>query len=160
MSERLRVVFDINVWVNGVIGPKSTYPFLPQVPPTGLNPSADCMSLAFDRDRFSVFVSPHILNNTARVFKLAGLNPKAVERITQDMVEMVHLSQGSVVDPPREALNQRDHGDNLLLDLLLATNSDVLVTCDGELLQVNGWKGRAILHPAAFVKLALTIRPS
>jgi putative PIN family toxin of toxin-antitoxin system len=160
LKELVRVVFDVNVWVNGLVGKDTEYPFLPSVPPTGGNSSADCMSLAFDGDRFSVFTSPHILRNIARTLEHLGISKKTRERAISDVVEMVVYSLGSVVELERVVVHQRDHEDNRILDLVLQTNSDVLVTEDQELLAANGWKGRAILHPAAFVKLALTIRPS
>lgn len=160
MKEQIRVVFDVNIWVNGLVGTDTEYPFLPSVPPTGRNASADCMSLAFDGDRFSVFASPHILRNISKTLEHLGVSRKTSERALSDVVEMVIYSLGSVVEPDRIVVHQRDHEDNLILDLVLQTNSDVLVTLDKELLAANGWKGRAILHPAAFVKLALTIRPS
>lgn len=159
VTDLIRVVFDVNIWVHGLLGPFSEYPYLPQVPPLGKNSSADCMSLTFDGDRFSVFVSPHILKNVGKVLRSRGLSEPLVERTLNDIVEMVHLSQGSVLEPERSALAQSDFEDNLVLDLVLASNADVLVTADGEFLENNGWKGRAFLHPSAFVKLALGIRP-
>lgn len=158
MTEPLRVVFDINVWVHGIVGPYSEFPYLPQLPPSTENSSADCISLAFDADRFSVFLSPHILRNLGRVFREYGLSGPLIQRSLEDIVEVVHVSQGSVIDPDRVVATQQDFEDNLILDLVLASNSDVLVTADQELLESNGRKGRAILHPTAFVKLALGIK--
>lgn len=160
VSELLRVVFDVNVWVHGLVGPFSEYPYLPQVPPTGENSSADCLSLTFDGDRFSVFLSPHILRNVSKALLRQGASEATVERTLQDIVEMTHFSQGSVLEPERAVVAQNDFEDNLVLDLVLAANADVLVTADGEFLESNGWKGRAFLHPTAFVKLALAIKPA
>ena len=160
MTDLIRVVFDVNIWVQGLVGEDTEYPYLPLVPPTGSNPSADCMSLAFDGDRFSVFTSPHILRNISKVLIHLGVSQTKTEKALADVVDMISFSLGSVVEPERLAANQRDHEDNLILDLVLESNSDVLVTLDKELLASNGWKGRAIVHPAAFVKLALSIRPS
>lgn len=158
MTEPLSVVFDINVWANGIVGPYSEFPYLPQLPPTTENSAADCISLAFDPERFSVFISPHILRNLGRVLKEYGLSGPLIQRSLEDIVEVVHFSQGSVIEPDRVAVAQQDFEDNLILDLVLASNSDVLVTADRELLENNGWKGRAILHPTAFVKLALGVK--
>lgn len=160
MTEQLRVVFDVNIWVTGLVGKDTEYPYLPSVPPTGGNSSADCMSLAFDGDRFSVFTSPHILRNISKTLEHLGVSRETNERALSDVVEMVIYSLGSVVEPERVVVHQRDHEDNLILDLMLQTNSEVLVTMDKELLAANGWKGRAILHPSVFVKLALSIRPN
>ncbi len=156
---KLRVVFDVNVWLDALLGPHTDYPYLPVVPPKGLNPSADAISLAFDGDRFEVYCSPHILRNLARVLHEAGLAEFTVSRALQDVADIVAFSGGSIVEPQRQAVNQRDHEDNLILDLLLETDAVVLVTRDAELLDSSGWKGRAILHPKAFVDLALSIKP-
>jgi predicted nucleic acid-binding protein len=87
----------------------------------------------------------------------AGLAEFTVSRALQDIADIVAFSGGSIVEPKRQAVNQRDHEDNLILDLVLQTDAVVLVTRDAELLDANGWKGRAILHPKTFVDLALTI---
>lgn len=160
MRPQLRVVFDVNVWATALLGPKTDYPYLPTVPPTGSNSSADCLSLAFDGDRFTVYISPHIIRNLSRVLAASGLSAELVRRAIEDVVEIVHFSQGSVVEPGRVAVSQKDFEDNLILDLMLETGAEVLVTRDSELLANTGWKGRAIVHPASFVQLALSIRPS
>lgn len=159
MRPKLKVVFDINVWASALLGPGTDFPFLPTVPPTGENPSSDCLSLAFDGDRFSVYISPHIIENLSRVLTLSGLSKPLVTRAVEDVVDIVHLSQGSVVEPSRHANQQSDFEDNLILDLLLETGSEVLVTRDSELISASGYKGKAIVHPSSFVQLALSIRP-
>jgi len=160
VSPSLKVVFDVNVWASALLGPNTEFPFLPTVPPTGANPSADCLSLAFDGDRFSVFISPHIIENLSRILTQSGISKALVARAIEDVVDIVHLSQGSVVEPRRLANQQRDFEDNLILDLLLDTGSEVLVTRDAELIAASGFKGRAIVHPSSFVQLALTISPN
>ena len=160
MSPSLRVVFDINVWASALLGPSTEFPFLPTAPPTGANSSADCLSLAFDGDRFSVFISPHIIENLSRILVHSGISRALAARAIEDVVDIVHLSQGSVVEPRRLANQQRDFEDNLILDLVLDTGSEVLVTRDAELLAASGFKGVAILHPRSFVQLALSIPPS
>lgn len=160
MSPSLRVVFDVNVWASALLGPSTEFPFLPTVPPTGANSSADCLSLAFDGDRFSVFISPHIIENLSRILAQSGISSALAARAIEDVVDIVHLSQGSVVEPRRLANQQRDFEDNLILDLVLDTGSEVLVTRDAELLAASGFKGKAIVHPSSFVQLALSIPPS
>lgn len=155
----LRTVFDVNVWLHGLIGPKSEFPYLTKVPPRSPNSSADCISLAFDGDRFSVFISPHILKNISRVLREAGLSQQTISRFCEDIVEIVIYSQGSVLDPERKVVELVDHEDNLILDLVSSTDSDVLVTADNELLSHSGWRGKIFLRPRDFVSLALRIAP-
>lgn len=155
----LRTVFDVNVWLHGLIGPDSEFPYLTKVLPATSNASADCFSLVFDGDRFSVFISPHILKNIARVLRETGLSENLIARICEDIVEIVIFSQGSVLDPYRKIVELEDHEDNLILDLLFATNSEVLVILDNQLLDHSGWLGRVFLRPRDFVPLALRIAP-
>jgi predicted nucleic acid-binding protein len=157
LSEKLRVVFDINVWVDTFISEKSSYPFLPVVPPTGESPAADCVSLAFDGDRFQVYGSSHILTNVHRVLRMVGTQEENCLAAIEDLVDIIHFSGGSIVDPDREAVKQRDFEDNLILDLAKATGADVVVTSDVEFMQSSGWKGIAIISPSVFLRLALTV---
>lgn len=156
----LRVTFDINVWITGILGPGTEYPYLPLVPPTGENPSADCLSMAFDGERFKVFLSPHIIKNIFEIVRAAGVSQQNAQRVIDDVTDMALLSGGSVIEPKRSALIQKDFEDNLILDLAYQTNSQILVTRDQELLEASGWKGIAILEPKIFVNLVLRTKPS
>jgi predicted nucleic acid-binding protein len=151
-----RAVFDINVWVTGVAGPGTTYPYLPLVPPTGENSSADCMSLAFDGESFQIFISPHIIRNAYRVLVEAGVSQLTAQRFIDEIVEIVHLSGGSVVEPKREAVELKDFEDNLILDLAIQTSAQVIVTRDLEFQRKSGLRGIAIVDPKTFLNLALS----
>lgn len=155
MSKKLRVVFDINVWLDAFIGAKSSYPFLPIVPPTGESPATDCVSLAFDGDRFEVYSSPHILTNIHRVLREAGVREENCQAAIEDLSDIVHMSGGRIIEPQRQASEQQDFEDNLILDLALATKSEVIVTSDIEFMNSTGWKGIAIISPSVFSRLAL-----
>lgn len=156
---RLRVVFDVNVWLHAYLGPHSEFPYLQQIPPTTSNSSADCLSLALDGDRFSVYLSPHILRNIAKVLRSQGLSEVTAARVLDDFVEIALFSGGSVVDPDRSEVATEDHEDNLILDLVQAVGAEVLVTLDAGLIKLSGWKGRAFIQPRQFVALALGIAP-
>lgn len=157
MNDKLKVVFDINVWLDTFIGNLSDYPYLPLVPPGGDSPAADCVSLAFDGDRFEVFASSHILTNVHRVLKQAGLSDAICHRYIEDLVDIVHMSGGGVIDPDRESVSQQDFEDNLILDLAKATGADVVVTSDVDFMKSSGWKGVGIISPSVFLRLALTL---
>jgi len=151
----LRVVFDINVWVDAVSGPDSKYPYLTQVPPRTQNPAADCFSLALDGERFQVFTSPHVLDNVSRVFGLLGVTNHSRGRILEAIVETVSFSLGSVVDPPRSAAESKDFEDNLILDLAIATNSQIIITSDVDFQKLSPVRGIAILSPRDFLSWLL-----
>lgn len=152
-----RVVFDVNVYLDYVLGPDGTWLLLPDVPPRTDNPSADAISLAFS-GRFSLFSSPHILTNVARVMRAADISEGVVERFIAAIVDMCEFSGGAVIDP-----SERDHGiadfeDNLILSLATdpAVDGLIVVSRDRDLLEVGPvWNGRLIMTPADFVRRVL-----
>lgn len=151
MPSDLRVVFDINVFIDAFVGPQSSFPVIEQIPPQTSNAAADCISLAFDADRFQLFASPHIIQNLVRVLKNQfALSDKLVAAIAETVIEIVHLSGGSVVEPSRKVLEVKDYEDNLILDLVLVTDSLVAVSSDSDLLDLSPWRGRLILRPREF----------
>ena len=155
MNSKLGVVFDVNVWIQAVVGEDSDYPYLSQVPPQTSNPSADAFSLAFDGELFQVSTSPHIIRNLGRVLGELGLPEELVEAVLDAVVDVVHLSGGSVVEPERSAIESKDFEDNLILDLALSTGASVIVTLDKEFQALSPWTGRLILHPREFVSNVL-----
>ncbi|HWH96878.1 MAG TPA: hypothetical protein VNS80_00790, partial [Pseudolysinimonas sp.] len=72
------VVFDVNVYLDYILGADGSWPLLPDVPPTTDNSAADAVSLAF-ASRFRLFTSPHILRNIARVMRVVGQTEATVE---------------------------------------------------------------------------------
>lgn len=151
----LRVIFDVNIWLHAVLGPRSTYPYLDAVPLRTANPSADCLSLALDGEKFQLFCSPHILNNVAKVLQLRGYDSSFVERYLEALTDAVHFSGGSVVEPSRTVNRSGDFEDNLILDLVAAVEADLLVTLDRELQSLSPAKGAAILDPDNFLQWVL-----
>lgn len=159
MAEKLKVVFDVNVYVDAIIGRDSTYPYLQAVPPKSENAAADALSMAFDGEDFYLFTSPHILKNIRRILgEVAGLSQNLVEEILVTITEIVHFSGGSVVDPPRSNLDQKDFEDNLVLDLVKAVRALILVTSDAALLRQSPWHGRLFLNPRHFVEQLILSR--
>lgn len=152
------VVFDVHVFVNALVGPDSTFPLLSSIPPSTANAAADCLSIAFDAEEFRLFVSPHILTNTARVLKLTKVRPAVIEGYLETILEIVSESGGLVVDPPRTVFDVPDYEDNLILDLVVAVDALLLVSDDTDLTTLNPWNGRVILRPHAFVSRVLQAR--
>ncbi|MEY4321314.1 MAG: hypothetical protein RL167_42 [Actinomycetota bacterium] len=153
MSADLKVVFDINVFIDAFVGKNSTFPLIEQVPPQTSNAAADCLSLAFDGEHFQLFASPHIVQNLIRVLRNQfGLSDALVASIAEAAIEIVHMSGGSIIEPRRHVGDVKDFEDNLILDLVVATDSLVAVSSDKDLLDMNPWKGRLILKPRKFVQ--------
>lgn len=152
-----RVVFDVNVYLDYVLGPNGSWLLLPDVPPRTDNPSADAISLAFS-GRFALYASPHILTNVARVMRAVEVSEGVVERFIAAMVDMCEFSGGAVIQP-----SERDHGiadfeDNFILSLATdpAVDALIVVSRDRDLLEEGPvWNGRLIMTPADFVRRVL-----
>ena len=151
-------MFDVHVFVSALIGADSTYPLISGVPPSSSNAAADCLSIAFDAEEFRLHTSPHILTNTARVLKAAGLTTALVERYVQALLEIVAETGGKVIDPTRTVFEVQDYEDNLILDLVMAVDARILVSDDTDLTSLNPWNGRLIMRPRTFVERVIQSR--
>ena len=130
---------------------------MPILPPTGESPATDCVSPAFDGERFEVYSSPHILTNIHRVLREAGVREENCQAAIEDLSDIVNMSGGRIIEPVRQAHKQQDFEDNLILDLALATKSEVIVASDVEFMNPTDWRGIAIIAPAVFMRLVLTL---
>lgn len=153
-----RVVFDVQILVNALVGPDSTYPLIASIPPSTSNAAADCLSIAFDADEFRLYTSPHILTNTARVLGELGLSTRLIESYIAELVSIVTTGGGQVIDPPRTVFDVRDYEDNLVLDLVVAVDALLLVSDDTDLTSLSPWNGRLILRPPDFVARVVQAR--
>jgi predicted nucleic acid-binding protein len=148
------VVFDVNVYLDYILGDDGNWPLLPDVPPTTDNASADAVALAF-AERFRLFTSPHILRNVARVMRTAGQSEPTIEQFCTAIAEMCDFSGGAVIEP-----EARDHGiadceDNLIAGLARDPGVDavIIVTSDTDLLDLGpAWHGRLMMRPRDFVR--------
>jgi len=153
------VVFDVNVYVSALLGADSNWPLLGAVPPSTDNAAADCLSLAFDGERFTLFTSLHILRNFRRVLREAGWIESTADEAVEAMIEIVKFSGGKVLDPPRTVFDIEDHEDNLILDLAVACDAWLVVSEDTDLTFISPWRQRvAILRPHEFVRRLLHSR--
>jgi predicted nucleic acid-binding protein len=148
---KLRSVFDINVYIDAIVGPSSTFPLIESVPPKTSNSAMDAFSLAYDGDSFALYSSPHIIKNVARVFRALGVSEETTQKVIETTIELVHFSGGSIVDPDRTVFDISDFEDNLILDLVKAVDALVLVTSDKDLLEFSPWNHRLIMNPKDFV---------
>lgn len=148
------VVFDVNVYLDYILGADGTWPLLPDVPPTTHNPAADAVSLAF-ASRYRLFTSPHILRNVARVMRAAGQTEATVEGFVMAVVEICEFSGGAVIEPQPRDHGVLDHEDNLIAALMKdpAVDALILVTSDRHLLDLGpNWNGRLVMRPRDFVR--------
>jgi predicted nucleic acid-binding protein len=151
------VVFDINVYLDYLLGDDGSWPLLPDVPPTTANPAADAVALAFAQ-HFRLFTSPHILRNIARVLRTVGQLEPTIERFVAAIVDICELSGGAVIEPATRDHGIADHEDNLIASLARdpAVDALIIVTSDHHLLDLGpNWHGRLIMRPRDFVRHAL-----
>ncbi|QAY59635.1 PIN domain-containing protein [Microbacterium protaetiae] len=152
------VVFDVNVYLDDILGADGSWPLLPDVPPTTDNPAADAISLAFG-GRFRLFASAHILRNVARVMRMAGQSEPIVEQFVSAIVEMCEFSGGGVIEPAERDHGVADYEDNAIVALAKDPSVDalIIVTSDHDLLDLGPARnGRLILRPHEFVFRVLT----
>lgn len=148
------VVFDVNVYLDYILGDDGSWPLLPDVPPTTGNGAADAVSLAF-ASRFRLFASPHILRNVARVMRTVGQRKETVEGFVEAVVEMCEFSGGAVIEPETRDHGIGDYEDNLIVSLARdpAVDALLVVTGDHDLLDLGpSWHGRLIMRPHEFVR--------
>ena len=148
------VVFDVNVYLDYILGADGSWPLLPDVPPTTDNSAADAVSLAF-ASRFRLFASPHILRNIARVMRAVGQTEATVEAFVTAVVEICEFSGGAVIEPQSRDHGVTDHEDNLIAALVkdAAVDALILVTSDHDLLGLGpNWNGRLVMRPRDFVR--------
>jgi predicted nucleic acid-binding protein len=112
----------------------------------------------FDAEEFRLHLSPHILTNTTRVLARLGLSSALVEDYVEALLDVVAASGGQVIDLPRTVFDVSDFEDNLVLDLVVATDSLILVTEDTDLTELSPWNGRLLLRPREFVAHTLGSR--
>jgi len=152
------VVFDVNVYLDYILGADGSWPLLADVPPTTDNSAADAVSLAF-ASRFRLFASPHILRNIARVMRTVGQSESTVERFAIAVAEICEFSGGAVVEPQPRDHGVPDHEDNLIAALVKdpAVDALILVTSDHHLLDLGpNWNGRLVMRPRDFVRRVVT----
>jgi predicted nucleic acid-binding protein len=145
------VVFDINVLVGAAAGGNSPFRSWPSPPPTSGNPFADCLGIMVDAVEFALWLSPHILDNTARVLVEAlKWSGDQTEKYMTVLVEVAEHSGGGVVEPPLTAHECRDHEDNRILDLAADVGALLIVSDDADLTSMSPWRGTPILRPREF----------
>jgi predicted nucleic acid-binding protein len=144
-------VFDVNVLVQAIVSGNSPYLSWPSPPPTSGNPFADCLGIINDAAEFALWLSPHILNNTARVLMAVVGTPKEeTDDYLTILTEMADASGGGTLTPPRTVHDCRDHEDNLVLDLAAEVGALLVVSEDTDLTSMSPWRGVPILRAREF----------
>jgi predicted nucleic acid-binding protein len=110
------------------------------------------MGVIVDAEEFSLWLSRHLLRNTARVLATVfGWEEQMIERFLRVLVMAAERSGGEVIDPPRTLHDCKDHEDNLVLDLAAETGALLVVSEDADLTSMSPWRGAPVLRAAEFV---------
>jgi predicted nucleic acid-binding protein len=146
------VVYDINLLVTAVAGGNSPFRSWPSPPPVSGNASADCVGIIVDAAEFSLWLSPHILDNVRRVLtELLKWEESPADAYVQTLLSAAeHSGGGLVIDVPRTVHDCADHEDNLVLDLASEVGALIVVSNDTDLLSMSPWLGTPIIEPRAF----------
>lgn len=148
------VVFDVNVLVAAIKAGEHPYRSWPSPPPASRNPHADCLGVINDAAEFALWLSPHIVSNTARVLsEILDLPKPAIDDYLEVLEEMAVTSGGGVLDPPQTVTDCPDWEDNRILDLAAATGAWIIVSADVDLVHMSPWRGRPIVDPRQFASL-------
>lgn len=144
------VVYDINVLVQAALSNRSQFISWPVLPPTTANPAADCIGIANDCREFTLWLSPHIIDNTRRVLAEAGIEDGLIGQYTTVLGEIARASGGDIVEPDRTVHDCPDHEDNMILDLAAEVGALIIVSDDTDLTSLSPWRATPILRPAEF----------
>jgi predicted nucleic acid-binding protein len=152
VTAAIPVVYDVNVLVGAAAAGNSPFRSWPSPPPTSGNPYADCVGIVVDAAEFALWLSPHLVDNTARVlvegYKWPGERADAFVSV---LTELAEHSGGDVVDPPATVGDCADFEDNRVLDLVVEVGALFLVSDDVDLTSMSPWRGTPILRPREFV---------
>ena len=144
-------VFDVNVLVQAIASGNSPYLSWPSPPPTSGNPFADCLGIINDAAEFALWLSPHILDNTARVLMaIVGTPKEETDDYLAILTEMAVASGGGALTPPRTVHDCHDQEDNLVLDLAAEVGALLIVSEDADLTSMSPWRGTPILRAREF----------
>ena len=130
----MRAVIDTNVWVSRLL----------------LAGSVAARAVDKALSGFEVVVSEPLVEELADVLSRDKFDRYVSVRDREEFLRRV-LQIATIVPVLSEVDDCRDPDDNRLLGLALDSNSDYLVTGDGDLLTLNPWRGVQIVSPGAFL---------
>ena len=143
MSAFQRVVFDTSTLVSAALRVGSTpHQALAHVVMTG----EICVSASMLDELDTVLMRPKFDR-----YQPAAVRAEFVAFVRQHgMAYLVSTQDEASVSPP-----SRDAKDNQFLALLRASNADVLISSDADLLVLNPWNGLPILTPREFLDVVI-----
>jgi len=135
MNSNRRFVFDTNTIISGLLVPDSK------------------PRQAFDRaqEQGSILISMPVLAELNEVLsrkKFDGYLPE--EKRKRFLTALA--KEAALIEVTQEVLGCRDPKDNKFLELAVCGNADCIISGDKDLLELNPFRGIAILNPDEFLK--------
>ncbi len=144
------VVFEVNVLISADAGGPHTFWAWPSPPPLTGNLPANCVGNLNDAAEFSLWLSPHVLTNIARVLAELDWTRDMAHAYLQVLREIAEASGGGVIEPATRVDDCPDFEDNRILELALASGAVLIVSDDGDLLTMSPWRGITVVTPGEF----------
>ena len=134
----LRVVVDTNVFVSSVIGSKN----------------AEEIVNKLGEEAFRLVISTFLLTELATVLERPKFQA-LIQDVGEARAKLLHLVEvsGTLVERTKPIEVCRDATDNRVLEAAVAGRADVIVTGDGDLLELDPFQGIEIMTPARFLEI-------
>jgi uncharacterized protein len=135
MENNLRFVFDTNAIVSGLLLPESK------------------PRQAFDRaqDQGSILISIQILTELNEVLSRKKFDRYLPEEKRKRFLAVL-AKDAELIEVTEEIAECRDRKDNKFLELAICGNADCIISGDKDMLELNPFRGIAILKPDEFLK--------
>src|SRR5262249_27120562 len=96
----------------------------------------------------ALWLSPHILTGTRRVLtEVLGFERQEGDRYEAVLVDIA-LRTGGVMTPDVSVHDCRDWEDNRILEFAEAAGALLIISSDGDLLEMSPWRGIPVMLPA------------
>jgi uncharacterized protein len=134
MKSKLRFVFDTNAIISGLLLPDSK------------------PSQAFDRaqDQGAIIISIPILTELNEVLSRKKFD-KYISEAKRKRFLAVMAKEAELIEITEEVAECRDPKDNKILELAVCGNADCIISGDNDLLELNPFRGIAVLKPDEFL---------
>ncbi len=135
ISERVKVIFDTNVWISFLIGKR-----LHGLKKLILN------------EQIKIITTPQLILEIRLVTQKEKLKKYFPLNRVNELISILEVIAENIEITPKNN-ESRDPKDNFLLDLIEFSNADYLVTGDKDLLVLNPFKTAKIINPSQFEEL-------
>jgi predicted nucleic acid-binding protein len=105
-----------------------------------------------DAREFALWLSPDILEGTARVLRqVYGWSPARTNQYMSVLERIAMRSGGAVIEPDETVTDCEDWEDNRILELASSCGAVLIVSSDEHLLRISPWRETPIVDPRSFV---------